>query len=189
MAISQFSKFLQEYIKLYKDHHSSVDIPNWDEYFLLAAILAATRSKDTQTQVGAVIVKDNMIVGTGYNSFPHSMPDQMLPNVRPEKYPWMVHAEINALANAHRDVRGCRMYCTCEPCNPCMITCHQFGIKDFVVINDSSAMLKNMDPKLIAQRDLFKQWANTTITKIKPKRIGLERFNSIFEKTTDDAGV
>ena len=47
------------------------DYISWDEYFMGVALLAAKRSKDPNTQVGACIVdKNNVILTTGYNGFP-----------------------------------------------------------------------------------------------------------------------
>ena len=58
----------------------------------------AQRSHDAQTQHGCVITDANhRIVGVGYNGFPRGLDDSSLPTTRPEKYHWMIHAEINAL--------------------------------------------------------------------------------------------
>jgi len=54
---------------------------SWDEYFIAIAFLAAKRSKDPNTKVGACIVNpDNRIVGTGYNGMPNGCRD--------EEFPW-----------------------------------------------------------------------------------------------------
>lgn len=52
---------------------------SWDEFFMSAALLAAQRSKDPSTQVGACIVKDNIIVGLGYNGMPIGCNDDEMP--------------------------------------------------------------------------------------------------------------
>ena len=52
------------------------DYINWDEYFMGIAMLAAKRSKDPNTQVGACIVSpDNIIISTGYNGMPKGCSD------------------------------------------------------------------------------------------------------------------
>lgn len=56
------------------------DYISWDQFFMGVAQLAAKRSKDPNTQVGACIVKDNKIVSTGYNGFPFGCSD--------DEYPW-----------------------------------------------------------------------------------------------------
>jgi dCMP deaminase len=47
--------------------------PSWDEYFMSLARLAATRSTCLRRRVGAVIVKDRMVLSTGYNDTPRGM--------------------------------------------------------------------------------------------------------------------
>ena len=56
------------------------DYISWDEYFLGVAMLAARRSKDPSTQVGACIVSpDNIIISTGYNGMPKGCSDDQCP--------------------------------------------------------------------------------------------------------------
>ena len=56
------------------------DYINWDEYFMGIAMLAARRSKDPNTQVGACIVsQDNIIISTGYNGMPKGCSDDDVP--------------------------------------------------------------------------------------------------------------
>ena len=94
--------------------------PDWDEYFLRIAEAVSMRSHDEDTQVGCVIVSsDHRILATGYNGFAAGMPDASLPAKRPEKYPFMVHAEANAIASSGRDLRGSTCYCLLSPCNDC----------------------------------------------------------------------
>lgn len=77
---------------------------NWIEYFLNIAEVAKSRSKDENTQIGAVIAgKGNEILSTGYNSFPRGINDKhSYRQDRPEKYFWFEHAERNAIYNAAR---------------------------------------------------------------------------------------
>jgi dCMP deaminase len=98
---------------------------NWVEYFRNIAEVVKTKSKDINTQIGAVIVgPDNEIVSTGYNSFPRGIDDTIIERQdRPEKYYWMEHAERNAVINAARigvSTKGTTMYLTCGmPCCDC----------------------------------------------------------------------
>ena len=56
------------------------DYISWDEYFMGIAMLAARRSKDPNTQVGACIVsQDNIILSTGYNGMPKGCSDDVYP--------------------------------------------------------------------------------------------------------------
>jgi len=94
--------------------------PSWDEYFLGIAEAVSRRSHDAETQVGCVIVgTDRRILSTGYNGFAPGLPDYKLPNTRPAKYPYMIHAEANAIATAKTDLRGATCYCLFSPCNDC----------------------------------------------------------------------
>ena len=72
------------------------DYINWDEYFMGVAMLAARRSKDPSTQVGACIVsQDNIIISTGYNGMPKGCSDDEFPWEREgeeTKYPYVVQA-------------------------------------------------------------------------------------------------
>jgi dCMP deaminase len=92
----------------------------WDVYFMQMAELAATRSKDPSTQVGAVIVRDKRILASGYNGFPAGIPENPTLWERPTKYDYVVHAEANAIGDAARRgiaIDGTTMYLTAFPCN------------------------------------------------------------------------
>lgn len=109
----------------------------WDEYFIRMAFLVASKSKDTSTKVGAVIVgPDHEVRSTGYNGFPRKVKDDVLERLeRPEKYLWVVHAEQNAIYNAARvgiATNGCTMYLNWEPCSICAGAIIQAGIIEIV---------------------------------------------------------
>ena len=120
------------------------DYINWDEYFMGIAMLAARRSKDPNTQVGACIVSDdNIIISTGYNGMPKGCSDDEFPwdrkgeNEAATKYPYVVHAELNAILNASgRDLRGSRIYVALFPCNECAKAIIQCGIKEVMYLSD-----------------------------------------------------
>ena len=98
---------------------------NWVEYFRNLTHQIKLKSKDENTQIGAVIVgNDKEIVSTGYNSFPRGIEDNLKERQeRPEKYYWFEHAERNAIYNAARigvSTKGCTMYLSCGiPCADC----------------------------------------------------------------------
>ena len=117
------------------------DYINWDEYFMGIAILAAKRSKDPSTQVGACIVSpDNIIISTGYNGMPKGCSDDEFPWEREgenTKYPYVVHAELNAILNANgRDLRDSRVFVALFPCNECAKAIIQSGVKEVVYLSD-----------------------------------------------------
>ena len=117
------------------------DYISWDEYFMGIAMLAARRSKDPSTQVGACIVsQDNIIISTGYNGMPKGCSDDEFPWEREgevTKYPYVVHAELNAILNANgRDLRGSRLYVALFPCNECAKAIIQSGVKEVLYLSD-----------------------------------------------------
>ena len=107
----------------------------WDQRFLDLAQLVASWSLDPSTKVGAVIVDaDRRIVSTGYNGFPQGVAD--LPerlHDRDIKLDMIVHAEVNAILFAKRDLRGCVLYTwPFQPCSRCAAIVIQTGIKKVV---------------------------------------------------------
>ncbi len=116
---------------------------SWDEYFMGVALLAAQRSKDPNTQVGACIVSGtNKILSTGYNGFPQGCSDDEYPWNRDEsqgetKYQFVVHAELNAILNAEGgNVRGARVYVGLFPCHECAKAIIQAGINEVIYLSD-----------------------------------------------------
>lgn len=118
------------------------DYLSWDEYFMLVANLSSLRSKDPNTQVGACIVNENNhIVGVGYNGFPVGIRDNEFPWGRAgefleTKYPYVVHAEQNAILNAHVSIRGARIYTSSFPCHECAKYIIQAGIKEVIYMRE-----------------------------------------------------
>ncbi len=128
------------------------------------SLLAAQRSKDPNTQVGACIVSGedsaygkNVIISTGYNGFPCGCSDDEYPWDREgepnkTKYPYVVHAELNAILNAHgKSLIGTRIYVALFPCNECAKAIIQSGIKEVIYLNDKYS---NTDATLASKRML-----------------------------------
>jgi len=140
----------KKYLENVKNKIEEIDRPSWLEYFITMARLASARSADAETKHGCVIVdKKNRVIGIGYNSFPANMPDHLLPNKRPEKYKWMVHAERNALANCVIRPEGCTAYITGPPCLDCAKSLYQEGIKHFVCIDGHSTYLSDEEDGIV----------------------------------------
>lgn len=117
---------------------------SWDEYFMGVALLAANRSKDPNTQVGACIVSpDNIILSTGYNGFPKGCSDDEFPWAREgedTKYPFVVHAELNAILNCNgKSLKDAKIYVALFPCNECAKAIIQSGIREVVYLSDKYA--------------------------------------------------
>lgn len=107
----------------------------WDQYYMGLAMLSALRSKDPVTQVGACIVnEDKKIIGIGYNGFPRGNNDDDMPwgkegDYLNTKYPYVVHAELNAILNSTTKLEKSTIYVTHFPCNECSKAIIQSGIK------------------------------------------------------------
>lgn len=140
---------------------------SWDEYFMGIAILSGKRSKDPSTQVGACIVKDNKIIGIGYNGLPAGCSDDDFPwekegEFLETKYPYVVHAELNAILNSiTNDLKGSSIYVALFPCNECAKAIIQSGIKKVVYLSDK---YKKQDI-FIASKRLFDS-ANVTYSQL-----------------------
>ena len=136
------------------------DYISWDDYFMGISLLSAMRSKDPSTQVGACIVdKDNRIVSIGYNGFVNGCTDEDFSWGRDgeyldTKYPYVVHAEQNAILNARgKSLEGCTIYVTLFPCNECAKNIIQSGIKKVCYLEDK---YKDTDC-CIASRRMFEK--------------------------------
>jgi dCMP deaminase len=141
------------------------DYINWDEYFMGVASISGLRSKDPNTPVGACIVnKENKIVGIGYSGMPLGCSDNEFPWGRDgdfleTKYPYVCHAELNAILNAvTRDLRGCRIYTTLFPCNECTKAIIQTGIKEVIYLSN-----KYDDTDIVKASKRMLQETNTQI--------------------------
>lgn len=118
------------------------DYISWDTYFMGVASLSAMRSKDPSTQVGACIVnRKNHIIGIGYNGLPNGLNDDAYPwdkdgDFLNTKYPYVVHAEPNAILNSTSSLEKATLYVTLFPCHECAKLIIQSGIKELVYASD-----------------------------------------------------
>ena len=147
------------------------DYISWDEYFMGVALLAAQRSKDPNTQVGACIVDEqNRILSTGYNGFPHGCSDDEFPWNRDEslgetKYQFVVHAELNAILNSRgKTLAGAKVYVGLFPCNECAKAIIQAGLSEVVYLSDKY----HNTPSTVASRRMLES-AGVKLTQLKPK--------------------
>ncbi|EDX77968.1 Cytidine and deoxycytidylate deaminase zinc-binding region domain protein [Coleofasciculus chthonoplastes PCC 7420] len=119
------------------------DRPTWDEYFLMLAKLAATRSTCLAFPVGAVIVKNKQVLATGYNGSPagsvhcteqgYCYPGLSSCDVSKDMPSRAVHAEANALAQAAKHgiaTTDASIYVTLEPCLSCLKLIISAGIHE-----------------------------------------------------------
>ncbi len=144
----------------------------WDDYFMGVALLAAQRSKDPNTQVGACIVDgQNRIISTGYNGFPLGCSDDDFPWGRDgadvdTKYPYVVHAELNAILNARgKNLSDSKLYVALFPCNECAKAIIQSGVKEVIYLSD-----KYHDAPLTKASRRMLEAAGIILTKSKPTK-------------------
>lgn len=135
--------------------------PSWEQTFIDIAKVIARRSKDPHTKVGAVLVKNNCIIGTGYNGDPRNFRYDFDWNT-PEKYDYVIHAEMNCLANACYNgcsVKDSEIYLTLSPCNKCILQLIQFGVKRVFYLTEykdfelTKKIAENADIELIKMED------------------------------------
>ncbi|WP_130862954.1 deoxycytidylate deaminase [Bacilliculturomica massiliensis] len=120
--------------------------PTWDEYFMEMAEVAQKRSTCTRRSVGAVIVKDNRIMATGYNGVPTGIEhcgtrgclrEQMnVPSGQRHELCRGLHAEQNAIiqaAHLGQSIAGGTLYCTNQPCVICAKMIINAGIRRIVI--------------------------------------------------------
>jgi dCMP deaminase len=120
------------------EYHVPIEKIPWDHTFLCDALEWSKRSHDPQTQHGCVLVRNKKPLSAGYNGFIRDIDDTMLPNLRPYKYPFMMHAEQNAIFNAARNgisTEGATAYVTGKPCLTCFQFLWQAGITRIVYSN------------------------------------------------------
>jgi dCMP deaminase len=105
------------------------------KYFEVARVTADLFSKDPHKKVCTILLTEDFsrILSVGINGFPKKVKDD-LPSrwERPEKYKWVIHSEINAIANAARSgtpIDGCVAVVTMFPCKDCSKALIQAGVK------------------------------------------------------------
>lgn len=122
--------------------------PSWQQYFMEMAHLAAKRGTCLRRKVGAILVRDNQILSSGYNGSPKGVAhcdvtgclrEQL--NIPPGKNHELcrgVHAEQNAIIQAGLNgasTRGATLYCTHQPCSICARMIINAEIKTVYIAN------------------------------------------------------
>ncbi|KAJ7103360.1 cytidine deaminase-like protein [Mycena belliarum] len=134
--------------------------PNWDAYFMTLASLASKRSNCMKRRVGAVLVRENRILATGYNGTPRGLTncnEGGCFQCNGTSYPGnayecvCLHAEENALLEAGRERVGLGsvLYCNTCPCLKCTIKIIQTGVK--TVVYNLSYKMDDASARLLAE--------------------------------------
>ena len=110
---------------------------SWDEYFMRHVYLAALKSKDPRTKIGAVLVRDGIVISEGFNGIargvldaPERYHDRII------KYQYICHGEANSVFNAARSgvkTLGSILYTQGIPCNECAKAVIQAGVVEIVI--------------------------------------------------------
>lgn len=153
---------------------------NWNTYFMALVELNAMRSKDPNTKVGAIIVNNlNQVLASGYNGLPRGLSDDNYPwdrtnkNWDANKYPYVVHAELNAVVNSSCDITNSTIYVSLFPCNECAKIIIQKGISKIYYGNDK---YKN-NKENIAAKKMFDD-AKVVYEKITPVKVNIEEIKN-----------
>ncbi len=105
------------------------------------AKISGMRSKDPNTKVGAVLKNNNnRVIGLGYNGMPKGNDDDFSWERTGEssqtKYPYVVHAEMNAILNAIKSVDNSILYVSLFPCSNCAKFIVQAGVNEIIYEDD-----------------------------------------------------
>ena len=109
----------------------------YDSAYLKMANTWGELSYCERKKVGALIVKDRMIISDGYNGTPTGFENVCEDEEHYTKW-YVLHAEANAIlktASSTHDCSGATVYLTMSPCKECSKLVHQAGIKRLVFIN------------------------------------------------------
>ena len=131
----------ENYTENYIDATSAV---NWDEYFMLQAIMASFKSKDPATKVGCVFVdQNNHQITFGYNGFVAGIDESKLPwgklksaPLEHQKYGYVVHAEANAILHSPESLKGSKCYVTLFPCHECAKLLASSKVDEIIYLQD-----------------------------------------------------
>jgi dCMP deaminase len=141
---------LEKYIKNIKEkEYIKKKIDDWDDYFMELLQVIKQRSSCIHRKVGAVIVRNNRILATGYNQPPSGFPHcDIIPCIRDEldilsgenqEICFAAHAEQNAITQAARfgiSTEGAKIYVTHKPCSVCARLIINSGINEVIFMND-----------------------------------------------------
>ena len=110
----------------------------FDGKYLRMAKIWASNSYCKRRQVGALLVKDNMIISDGYNGTPSGF-ENVCEDENGVTKPYVLHAEANAITKVARSgnsAEGATLYVTASPCVECAKLIIQSGIRRVVYSDD-----------------------------------------------------
>ena len=127
-----------------------------DKRYMRMALIWAENSYCKRRQVGAILVKDKMIISDGYNGTPSGF-ENVCEDENNETKPYVLHAEANAItkvARSNNSSEGATMYVTSSPCIECAKLIIQSGITRVVYANsyrlsDGVELLERADIEIV----------------------------------------
>jgi len=148
----------QNYLDAIGPEFKNYEPPSWNVLFMRLAYLAASKSKDTKTKIGAVIVgPNNEPISFGFNGMPRKVNDDIESRyVRPNKYLYFEHAERNAIYTLPRIgaliPKGSKMFTNGIPCADCGRGIIQSGISEVIY----------HEPFEVISRHLYNNWKESS---------------------------
>jgi len=135
----------------------------YDAAYLRLALEWSKLSYCNRRQVGAIVVKDRMIISDGYNGTPSGF-DNCCEDENNLTHWYVLHAEANAIlkiAGSNHNCKDSTLYLTMSPCKACSKLIHQSGIKRLVYLTEykdttglkflkkAGVTIKHFDKKLL----------------------------------------
>ena len=164
----------------------SAERPNWDELFIAIAVLGSSRGTCDRLRTSCVLVKNNRIVGSGYNGAVAGLPncDEAGHLMINDHCMRTLHGEDNAIANAVSSLDGATAYIIATPCLGCVKKMLQYGIKRIVYVGTYDSGPGSEFVAEICKGKLVKieQWTND------PKKVAII-FQKLFTRLSGPGGI
>jgi dCMP deaminase len=146
----------------------------------MMSIIISTRSDDAETKCGCVLTdSENTILSTGFNGFVRGADPNVLPNVRPFKYPFFLHSEHNAVLNCARmgkSTLNSIAYVSGQPCVACTQILIQSGCKKIFYTDWSKPKMCESEDTI---RNVLKYLNLIEITFVPLKNL-IQNFENLF---------
>lgn len=150
--------------------------PSWDELFMRHAYLISSKSKDSRTRIGAVLVRGQRVISEGYNGMARGVNDNVAARYeRPEKYFWFEHAERNSIYGCALHgiaTGGSILYTQGIPCADCARGVIQAGIREIVIHRQWDSMMR--------QRAGWKESHDVSANMLQEAGVGLRDFDLVL---------
>jgi dCMP deaminase len=141
----------------------SVKQERYDAMYMDIAKRVSEMSWDSDTKVGAIIVKDGNIISMGWNGTPSGFPNDCKHPSTGATLPYVIHAEANAISKLARDGGnglGATLYCTLAPCMECTKLILQSGISEVVVTHADERFMESY--KILNERNMIRLCKSTS---------------------------